>query len=266
MSQASHRPAACPRALIIAGPNGSGKTTFAGRFLTGEWASETFINADLIAAGIAPFKPKEAEIKAMRLMAEIMHSCVKGRKDFAVESTLSGRTYVRLINEWKKAGYIAAVVYLRLSSIELAIRRVRVRVAQGGHDIPDEVVRRRFKQGWDNFRRIYRPLADVWQVCDTSRLQPLKFAPKESKRKVLPENADMAGTYPAMLRAAQHGREVARRTGTPLVILQRGKVVEIPPDKIKDLSKKLLKIAYGKDYAQKTSAPTADTKHCQGAE
>lgn len=172
MPQTSNRPPR-PRALIIAGPNGSGKTTFAGRFLTGEWASETFINADLIAAGIAPFKPEDAAVKAMRLMAEMMHSYVKARKDFAVESTLSGRTYVRLIKEWKKAGYAVKIVYLRISSADLAIQRVRVRVAQGGHNVPDEVIRRRFKQGWDNFRHIYRPIVDGWQVYDANGSEPV---------------------------------------------------------------------------------------------
>ena len=102
-----------PRALIIAGPNGAGKTTFAREFLVGEWACETFINADLIAAGLAPFRPEDASVKAMRLMAEIMHACVDARKDFAVESTLSGRTYARLIREWKRRGYEVKIVYLK---------------------------------------------------------------------------------------------------------------------------------------------------------
>jgi predicted ABC-type ATPase len=241
VSQVSNRPTGRPRALIIAGPNGSGKTTFAGRFLTGEWASETFINADLIAAGLSPFKPEDAAVKAMRLTAEMIRSCVKARKDFAVESTLSGRTYVRLIKEWKKAGFIVTVVYLRIGPIELAIKRVRVRVARGGHDVPDEVIRRRFIQGWHNFRDIYRLMADVWQIYDTRRLVPLKIAPKEPVTSSSPENGDMADTYPAMLRAAQHAREVARRTGTPLVVNRRGEVTEIPSDKIRDLPKKLLR-------------------------
>ena len=170
-----------PRALIIAGPNGSGKTTFAGRFLVGEWASPNFINADIIAGGIAPFKPEDAALKAMRLMAERMHSYVGDRKDFAVESTLSGRTYIRAIRQWKKVGYSVKIVYLRLDSAELAIKRVRTRVAQGGHDVPDAVIRRRFAQGWRNFNGIYRRLADVWQVYDANGPQPIKIAQGENK-------------------------------------------------------------------------------------
>jgi len=170
-----------PRALIIAGPNGSGKTTFASEFLVGEWASETFINADLIAAGLAPFKPEEMSVKAMRLMAEIMHSCVKKRRDFAIESTLSGRTYVRLIKQWKKAGYAVKIVYLRIDTVDLAIKRVRTRVAQGGHDVPEEVVRRRFAQGWRNFQQIYQSLADVWQVFDANGPRPVLLAQGENE-------------------------------------------------------------------------------------
>ena len=169
------------RALIIAGPNGSGKTTFAREFLVGEWACETFVNADLIAAGFAPFRPADAAAKAMRLMAEVMHACVKDRKDFAIESTLAGRSYIGLIREWQEIGYLVKIVYLRLASVEVAVKRVRTRVAQGGHDVQNEVVRRRFERGWENFQRIYRPLADVWQVYDANGSRPLLVDEGERK-------------------------------------------------------------------------------------
>src|SRR5476651_875234 len=93
-----------PRAIIIAGPNGAGKTTFAREFLVAEGDCPTFLNADLIAAGLAPLHPELAASKAMRLMASEMHTCVKLRQDFSVESTLSGRTYLKLIPEWQAAG------------------------------------------------------------------------------------------------------------------------------------------------------------------
>jgi predicted ABC-type ATPase len=170
-----------PRALIIAGPNGAGKTTFAREFLVGEWACETFINADLIAAGLAPFKPEDASLRAMRLMAQLMHSCAEARKDFAVESTLSGRTYVTLIREWKRRGYLIKIVYLKVSSVKLAIGRVRARVAQGGHGVPEAVIRRRFVQGWDNFQRVYRSLADMWQIYDADGPKPIMIDEGENK-------------------------------------------------------------------------------------
>ncbi len=170
-----------PRALIIAGPNGAGKTTFASEFLAGEWPSDAFINADLIAADLAPSKPEEASVKAMRLMAEAMHDRARHRRDFAVESTLSGRAYERLIREWKTAGYEVRIVYLRVDTVELAIARVRARVAQGGHDVPEDVIRRRFLQGWRNFEGLYRALADTWQVYDANGQKPVVIDQGENK-------------------------------------------------------------------------------------
>ncbi len=170
-----------PRALIIAGPNGAGKTTFAREFLGSDWTSEAFINADVIAAGLAPLEPEDASRKAMRVMAEIMHSRVSDRRDFAVESTLSGRSYAKQISRWKQVGYEVKIVYLKLKTIELAIKRVRARVAQGGHNVPEAIIRRRFVQGWDNFQHIYRPLADVWQVYDANGPKPIFVVEGENK-------------------------------------------------------------------------------------
>lgn len=158
-----------PRAIIIAGPNGAGKTTFAREFLVAEGACPTFLNADLIAAGLSPFKPEDANVKAIRLMAEQMRDLVAKRRDFAVESTLAGRTYVGLIKDWRAAGYHVKIVYLRLDFVRMAIERVKLRVAEGGHNVPEEVIRRRFLQGWKNFCELYRPLADVWQVYDCTK-------------------------------------------------------------------------------------------------
>lgn len=160
-----------PRCLIIAGPNGAGKTTFAREFLPAEGGCTTFINADLIAAGLEPFAPERAAIRAARLMAERIADAVARREDFAVESTLSGRSYASLIRSWRETGYRIGLVYLTLPSVELAILRVQLRVAQGGHDIPEAVIRRRFAQGWDNFQQLYRPLADAWQVYDAGGAQ-----------------------------------------------------------------------------------------------
>lgn len=143
----SSSPTPAPRALILAGPNGSGKTTFAGEFLPAEGNCPTFLNADLIAAGLSPFAPEKANITAMRLMAERIRACVDQRLDFAVESTLAGRTYANLIREWKLVGYVVKIVFLRLDSLEMAIARVQHRVRMGGHSIPEPVIRRRFKQG-----------------------------------------------------------------------------------------------------------------------
>lgn len=165
-----------PRCLIIAGPNGAGKTTFAREFLPAEGHCLTFINADLIAAGLAPFAPEQAALQAARLMVEAINHAVVERRDFAVETTLSGRSYLGLIRDWRAAGYQVGLAYLRLSSVELAIERVRYRVAQGGHDIPEVVIRRRFCQGWTNFLEDYRQAVEAWYLFDasTSDLQLLQ--------------------------------------------------------------------------------------------
>jgi len=162
-----------PRAIIIAGPNGAGKTTFAREFLAAEGSCPTFINADLIAAGLSPLQPDAADMKAMRLMAEQMRDCVAHRRDFAAESTLAGRAYVSIIRGWRTIGYRVKIIYLWLDSVDLAIDRVRFRVAEGGHNVPEDVIRRRFSQGWKNFNEMYRPLADVWQVYNCSGPTPI---------------------------------------------------------------------------------------------
>ncbi|HET6428394.1 MAG TPA: AAA family ATPase [Phycisphaerae bacterium] len=161
------------RALIIAGPNGAGKTTFAREFLTGEGDCPTFINADLIAAGLSPFRPEMAAVEASRLMLEHVRRSVARRQDFAIETTLAGRAYLRMIPQWQEAGYWVDLLFLRLPSAELAIERVRQRVAQGGHDIPESDIRRRFDRGLRNFRDKYRYTVDAWQVYDASEWPPV---------------------------------------------------------------------------------------------
>jgi predicted ABC-type ATPase len=159
-----------PRALIIAGPNGAGKTTFAREFLPQEGRCLNFINADLIAAGLAPFSPDSASLQAAKLLAQAIDTAVAARHDFAVETTLSGRSYLGLIRAWRGAGYRVGLVFLRLPSADLAVERIRLRVQQGGHDIPEDVIRRRFAQGWANFQSLYRPLVDAWRLYDASEL------------------------------------------------------------------------------------------------
>jgi predicted ABC-type ATPase len=157
-----------PRCLLIAGPNGAGKTTFAQEFLPREAAIVHFINADLIAAGLSPLKPELARISAARLVLAEMNRLTQARRSFAFESTLSGVGYVPRIRRWKKAGYRVEMVFLCLSSVELALRRVADRVRQGGHNVPAAEVRRRFVRGWANFRNLYCPLADSWAIYDNS--------------------------------------------------------------------------------------------------
>jgi predicted ABC-type ATPase len=162
--------------MIIAGPNGAGKTTFAREFLPNEGSCPHFINADLIAAGLSPFDPAAAAIQAGRLMLSEIDRRLQAQESFAFESTLSGLSYARQIPRWQSAGYRVELVFLKLRSVRLAVARVKNRVAQGGHAVPSAVVRRRFRRGWENFERRYRPLVDHWELYDNSGNQPLLLA------------------------------------------------------------------------------------------
>lgn len=159
--------------IIIAGPNGAGKTTFARQFLPQEADCPVFINADLIAAGLSPFQPEAAAVRAGRLVLSEISSKVAQGESFAFESTLAGRGYARAIPRWRGTGYNVKIMFLSLPSVELAIARVAARVAQGGHNVAEADIRRRFKAGLDNFRRVYQPLADGWVLYDNSGAQPV---------------------------------------------------------------------------------------------
>ena len=161
-----------PRCIVIAGPNGAGKTTFAREYLPGIARVVHFVNADLIAGGLSPLKPELAAITAARLVLREIDRLATERADFAFETTLSGRAYVRRIEGWKRAGYRIEIVYLRLSSPDLALRRIEARVRQGGHDVPKRDVLRRFKRRWENFIKIYQPMAESWVVYDNSGASP----------------------------------------------------------------------------------------------
>jgi predicted ABC-type ATPase len=162
-----------PRVIIIAGPNGAGKTTFAEEFLVREAQCPIFVNADLIAAGIEPSAPATASVEAGRIMLRELENHFVARRSFAFESTLSGRVYVRAIHRWRGAGYRVKCLYLRLNNVEQAIRRVASRVRQGGHDIPEAVIRRRYTAGLENFMHLYAPLVDAWALYDNSGRVPI---------------------------------------------------------------------------------------------
>ena len=159
--------------VIIAGPNGAGKTTFAFSYLDVEARGLAFVNADLIAAGLSPLDPQAAAVKAGRLMlAEIDRLAAEGRS-FAFETTLAGRGYLRRIDSWRRIGYRVTLLFLSLPSPEEAVDRVRHRVAQGGHNIPEDVIRRRFEAGLANLRERYGPIVDGWVLYDNAGHTPV---------------------------------------------------------------------------------------------
>ena len=161
-----------PRCVVIAGPNGTGKTTFAREFLPTDRGIVHFVNADLIATGLSPLRPELAARSAARLVLGELDRLSATGTDFAFESTLSGKTYLPRLQRWKAQGYSIEIVYLRLSSAELALKRIAIRVRQGGHNVPRVDVIRRFRRGLSNFENLYRPLADHWALYDNSGANP----------------------------------------------------------------------------------------------
>ena len=161
------------KCYIIAGPNGAGKTTFAKEFLPVEAECLNFVNADLIALGLSPFQPERMAIEAGRLMIQKINDCIKNYESFAFETTLSGKGYINKIKDWKSKQYEIIIYYLRVPTVEFAIERVKLRVSQGGHNIPEVDIRRRFERSWINFQEIYKFLSDSWIVFDTSANQPV---------------------------------------------------------------------------------------------
>jgi predicted ABC-type ATPase len=154
------------RIIIIAGPNGAGKTTFARSFLPAEAQCVRFINADLIAAGLSPFDPESAALRAGRLMLEELDVCTQRGEDFAFETTLAGVGYLQRIEHWQALGYHVSLIFLSLPDVSTALNRVAERVRQGGHNILETVLRRRFVAGWNNFNTLYKPQVDQWALYD----------------------------------------------------------------------------------------------------
>jgi predicted ABC-type ATPase len=159
--------------IIIAGPNGAGKTTFAREFLPNEAGCPQFINADLIAAGLSPFAPDVAAVKAARIMLECMTELERRGESFAFETTLSGLAYARRVRLWRESGYHVTLFFLTLPNPQMAIDRVAERVRQGGHDVPSNVIRRRFAAGLRNLEQVYRDAVDAWAIYDNAGDEPV---------------------------------------------------------------------------------------------
>ena len=169
-----------PIIYLIAGCNGSGKTTFAKSFLPYEVQCLNFLNADLIAQGLSPLNARTAALKAGRLLLAEFQNFVTRRETFAFESTLSGTTYIRLLKQAKRHGFRLYLHYLWLPTPAIAIARVRDRVRMGGHDVPDTDIRRRFARSLRHFVYDYMPLADHWAVWDNQTSPPSLLAESET--------------------------------------------------------------------------------------
>ena len=161
-----------PNVYIIAGPNGAGKTTFARKFLPIYSDCKNFINADLIAQGVSPFSPEQAAVRAGRLMLNEIDRYGQRGVDFGFETTLSGRTMFASISHLRKYGHQVHLFYLWISTVELALDRVKDRVREGGHDVPEATIRRRYDRSVRNFFLNYRNFCESWMLLDNSGDEP----------------------------------------------------------------------------------------------
>lgn len=161
-----------PRIVVIAGPNGAGKTSAAPELLRDAGGVDVFVNADAIAAGLAGFAPQLAAIEAGRVMLRRLRSLIDAGSDFAFETTLSGKSLSSLLADAVDRGYEIELMYIWLASVDLSAERVRQRVAEGGHSIPESDLKRRFLRSLVNFDRIYRPMARSWRVYNGNSIGP----------------------------------------------------------------------------------------------
>lgn len=158
---------------VIAGCNGAGKTTASFFLLPNVLGCKEFINADEIAKGLSPFQPEKVSLEAGRIMLHRIDELLNQEKDFAFETTLSSKTYAQTILKAQSKGYFVTLLFFWLNSVELAKKRVKVRVREGGHNIPEEVIERRYERGIKNLLDIYLPICDNTMVFDNSDTTPV---------------------------------------------------------------------------------------------
>lgn len=174
---------------IIAGCNGAGKTTASFTILPEILECKEFVNADEIAKGLSPFQPEKVAFEAGRIMLERIDNLINSHSNFAFETTLSTKSYKHRILQAKEKGYTIKLLFFWLPSIEMAVDRVAMRVSEGGHNIPSEIIARRYVRGIENLFKIYIPLCDHWAIFDNSDETPDMIAEgiKEETTVVLDE-------------------------------------------------------------------------------
>ncbi len=175
-----------PVIYVIGGSNGAGKTTFAREFLPAANVVE-FLNADLLAAGLSPLQPSTMAVRSARLLLGRWRELLALRRNFAFESTLSGRTYAGMLREARAAGYEVRLCYLWLPNVAMSLGRVRQRVRKGGHDVPEADLRRRFLPSLRNFFSLYLPLADEALLFNAAGSPPKLIARWQGRTALLIE-------------------------------------------------------------------------------
>ena len=159
-----------PLVVVIAGPNGAGKTTSAPRILRGALAVGEFVNADPIAHGLSALHPETVAVAAGRVMLARVRALAAQRASFAFETTLASRHFAPWLQALQAQGYRVHLAFLSLPTVEMAVARVAARVRNGGHNVPEDVVRRRYRTGLTNFFTLYQPVANSWQMFDNSEI------------------------------------------------------------------------------------------------
>ena len=177
-----------PTLYIIAGPNGAGKTTASYTLLPEVLHCDEFVNADDIAKGLSPFNPEGVAIEAGRIMLTRIKHLLLENKTFAFETTLATRSYVGLIEEAKVKGYEIELVFFWLNKVETCIERVKTRVSEGGHNIPEETIKRRYERGVNNFVNLYEPLVDKWMLFNTTHSVYEQIATKGTNGLIIQDN------------------------------------------------------------------------------
>ena len=157
-----------PKLYIIAGCNGAGKTTASYTILPEMLNCKEFVNADSIAAGLSPFKPESVAFEAGRIMLNRIHQLIGEKADFGFETTLAAKSYISLIKVARESGYVVSLLYFWLSSPEFAMSRVAKRVKKGGHNVPMEIIERRYYRGISNLLKLYMPICDNWIILDNT--------------------------------------------------------------------------------------------------
>ena len=173
-----------PRLYIISGCNGAGKTTASYSLLPEMLDCSEFVNSDEFAKGLSPFDPSKASIQASRFMLMKIRYLLKRQQDFAIETTLATRTLLKTAKQAQSAGYTVTLLYFWLNSPDMAVERVRARVEAGGHNIPEETIRRRYSRGIYYFFNLYAPISESWILADNSQI-PFRVIAEGSKDEIV---------------------------------------------------------------------------------
>lgn len=199
-----------PRLYIISGCNGAGKTTASYSLLPEMLDCREFVNSDEFAKGLSPFDPSKAAIQASKYMIKKFRYLLKRHMDFAVETTLATRTLLKTVRMAQDAGYTVTLLYFWLNSPELAVERVKARVEAGGHDIPEETIRRRYNVGIYYFFNSYAPICERWILADNSQA-PFRVIAEGSKKDII--NIRDEETYRTIKAISDERQKIMEETG-----------------------------------------------------